>query len=102
MAAKRKRPVVTAGQAKQAEDVLRYLYNKGEGLTRREVHWEGRKLPGWIATEVANQIKNGAQMLTKALRTEGIDCKCRLGAKSQGIRRWNCSWSLMKHSARRR
>lgn len=94
MATKRRRPVVTEGQAKQAEDVLRYLYNKGEQLKSREVQWEGRKLPGWIATEVANQIKNGASMLTKALKTEGIDCKCKLGAKSQGIRRWNCSCSL--------
>ena len=91
MAEKRRRPVVTEGQAKQAEDVLRYVYNKAEVLKGREVAWEGKRLPGWIGTEVANQIKNGADMLTKALKTEGIDCKCR-----KGKARWNCSCTLAR------
>lgn len=82
MATKRKRPVVTAGQAKQAEDVLRYLYNKGERLMDEELYYQGA------------QIHNGAGVLGSVLRAEGIDCKCDISRTGQRPRIWNCSCSL--------
>ena len=83
MATKQKRRVVTEGQAKQAEDVLRYLYNKGEGLMRAESYSKG------------GELQNGADVLRDVLAGEGINCACRIGDKSQRIRRWNCSCRIL-------
>lgn len=79
MATKRRTRVVTAGQAKQAEDVLRYLYNKGEVLMKDEFYYQG------------GQLQNGADVLSRVLVEEGINCVCKVGDYRQGIRRWDCS-----------
>ena len=83
MATKRRRPVVTAGQAKQAEDVLRYLYNKGERAMDEQSYYIG------------SQLHNGAGVLTSVLKGEGVDCACRID-KDLLFRRWNCSCRLAR------